>query len=230
MIDIRSKINQILLPPSCLLCGTHATGGLLCHPCAADLPWHDGPQCPICALPTGTGDICGNCLKKPPAFDASLALLEYRFPINAVLQRYKYSGFLAAAHLMGDLLTRKLGDAPLPDLIIPMPLHPGRLKERGFNQAVEIGRVVSKRLNVPLAASLARRTRPTLPQANLPLKERRSNLRGVFAFRERLDGKRIALLDDVMTTGTSLDALALAAKNAGAGHVECWVIARTLPE
>lgn len=230
MIDIRSKINQILLPPSCLLCGARATESLVCHHCETDLPWHEGPQCPICALPTGTGNICGNCLKTTPAFDATHAVLEYRFPINAVLQRYKYSGFLAAAHLMGNLLTRKLGDGPLPDFIVPMPLHPDRLKERGFNQAVEIGRIVGKRLNVPLAASLARRTRPTSPQANLPLKERRRNVRGVFAFEERIDGKRIALLDDVMTTGASLDALAQTAKNAGAERVDCWVIARTLPE
>jgi ComF family protein len=228
-IDIRSKINQILLPPTCVLCGAQAQENLICRSCEADLPWPDGLQCPVCALPTGTGDTCGNCLKSPPAFDATRALLAYQFPVNAVLQRYKYSGFLAVAHLMGELFARKLEGHPLPDLILPMPLHPSRLKERGFNQAVEIGRTLAARLGVPLEARLAKRTRATPPQANLAFKERHRNVRGVFACEPLLAGKRVALLDDVMTTGASLHALAKAAKQAGAERVECWVVARTLP-
>jgi ComF family protein len=228
-IDIRSKINQILLPPTCVLCGAQAQENLICRSCEADLPWPDGLQCPVCALPTGTGDTCGNCLKSPPAFDATRALLAYQFPVNAVLQRYKYSGFLAVAHLMGELFARKLEGHHLPDLILPMPLHPSRLKERGFNQAVEIGRILAARLGVPLEARLAKRTRATPPQANLAFKERHRNVRGVFACEPLLAGKRVALLDDVMTTGASLHALAKAAKQAGAERVECWVVARTLP-
>jgi ComF family protein len=230
LIDIRSKINQILLPPTCVLCGDHAQQNLVCGRCEADLPWHDGLQCPVCALPTGTGETCGNCLKSPPAFDATHALLAYQFPISTVLQRYKYSGFLAVAHMMGALFARKLHGTPPPDLIVPMPLHPSRLKERGFNQAVEIGRVLSRRLNIPLDNGLAKRMRATPPQANLAFKERHRNVRGVFSCEPRLAGMRIALLDDVMTTGASLNALAQAAKQTGAARVECWVVARTLPE
>lgn len=229
MIDIRSKIKQILLPASCLLCGARAQDPLLCASCTADLPWHDDPQCPICALPTGTGDLCGQCLKHPPAFDATYALLAYRFPVNALLQRYKYSGFLAVAHMMGALLARRVADLPRPDLLLPMPLHPDRLKERGFNQAVEMGRLLSTQLQMPMEIRMARRIRPTPPQANLSLKERRRNVRGVFECTARLDGKHVVLLDDVMTTGASLDALAQAVRKAGAARVECWVAARTLP-
>ena len=133
-----------------------------------------------------------------------------------MLQRYKYSGFLAVAHMMGALFARKLHGTPPPDLIVPMPLHPSRLKERGFNQAVEIGRVLSRRLNIPLDNGLAKRMRATPPQANLAFKERHRNVRGVFSCEPRLAGMRIALLDDVMTTGASLNALAQAAKQAGA--------------
>jgi ComF family protein len=203
---------------------------MLCIGCERDFPWHRGQQCPTCALPTGSGDICGTCLKTPPAFDGTYALLEYRFPVSAVLQRYKYSGFLAVSGLMGQLLARELMPAVRPDIIIPMPLHPSRLKERGFNQASEIARIVAKQLAIPLATHICSRTRPTPPQAGLAVKERRRNMKGVFACSQSLAGKHIALLDDVMTTGASLDALARTVKDAGAARVDCWVIARTLPE
>lgn len=203
---------------------------MLCSGCESDLPWHDGPQCPVCALPTGTGDMCGHCLKTPPAFDATHALLEYRFPVNAVLQRYKYAGFLHVARLMGELFAQKFADISRPDILLPMPLHPGRLKERGFNQAVEIGRTVSKQLHLRMEPRFCARIRSTPPQAGLSLKDRRLNVKGIFACNRRLDGQHVAVLDDVMTTGASLDALARALKDAGAARVDCWVIARTLPE
>jgi ComF family protein len=212
-----------------MLCAAPAQQHMLCAGCARDLPWRSGPKCPICAVPTGTGSACGQCLKSPPAFDATHAVLEYRFPVNAVLQRYKYSGLLAVSELMGQLLARNLQAASLPELLIPMPLHPTRLQERGFNQATELARVVAKALDIPLSTQLCSRTRPTQPQTGLAFKERKRNMRGVFACSQSLAGKHVALLDDVMTTGASLDALARAVKDAGAARVDCWVIARTLP-
>jgi ComF family protein len=145
------------------------------------------------------------------------------------LQRYKYSGLLAVSELMGQLLASNLQVASLPELLIPMPLHPTRLQERGFNQATEIARVVAKTLDIPFSTKLCSRTRPTQPQTGLALKERKRNMRGVFACSQSLAGKHVALLDDVMTTGASLDALARTVKDAGAARVDCWVIARTLP-
>ncbi|MDR2219532.1 MAG: ComF family protein [Methylobacillus sp.] len=229
MLNIRSKISHILLPPACVLCGANAREHLICPACEDDLPWHDKAQCPVCALPTGTGEVCGHCLVSPPAFDATRALLAYQFPVSAVLQCYKYAGFLAIAHMMAELFARRLGDVAMPDVIVPMPLHATRLKERGFNQAVEIGRILARRLNIPFESAHAKRTRYTATQAGLALKERHRNVRGVFAFDARIAGKKIVLLDDIMTTGASLNALALAAKKAGAARVECWVMARTLP-
>lgn len=180
-------------------------------------------------MPSGTGDTCGACLQHPPYFDATHALLDYRFPVNAVLQRYKYSGLLAVAELLGGELARALRDRPRPDCLIAMPLHSSRLRERGFNQALEIARVVARELDIRLEAHLCARTRATPPQTGLTLTERKRNLRGVFACRVDLSGQRVALLDDVMTTGASLDALARAVREAGAAQVECWVVARTLP-
>lgn len=195
------------------------------------MPWHTHQACPICALPTANSDTCGRCLRHPPAFDATHAALAYRFPVDAVLQRYKYDGFLAVANLLGDLLAHQLAThAVKPDAIIPMPLHCARLQERGFNQAVEIGRRLSRQLAVPLDVHSCTRPRPTAPQAGLSLKQRMRNLRGAFACSTDFSGRHVALLDDIMTTGASLDALARTMKAAGAKRVECWVVARTLPD
>lgn len=116
------------------------------------------------------------------------------------------------------------------DLIIPMPMHHARLKERGFNQALELARIISKKTQLRLDYSACQRTRLTPPQASLPLKERIKNIRGVFSCQQDLRGLHIAIVDDVMTTGASLNELAKTLKQAGAAHVECWVIARTLPK
>ncbi len=116
------------------------------------------------------------------------------------------------------------------DLIVPMPMHPTRLKERGFNQALEIARLISKNMHIKLDNACCQRIKHTQAQASLPLKERIKNLRGAFACQQNLQGFNIAILDDVMTTGTSLNELAKTLKHAGAAHIECWVIARTLPK
>jgi ComF family protein len=228
LIDIRSKLGQLLLPQQCVLCGTLAGEAPICNACEADLPWLDAPCCPVCALPSGSGEVCGECLQDRPAFDATLAALAYRFPVDAVLQRYKYSGLLAVATLAGSLLNQRIQAATKPDVIIPMPLHPSRLKERGFNQANEIARMVARDSCIPLDLEACSRTRPSKPQAGLTLKERKKNLRGVFACHVALEGKQVALLDDVMTSGASLNELAKTIKDAGAARVDCWVVARTL--
>lgn len=226
-MNICTKFKH-LLPQQCLLCLAPSGQHALCPACDADLPRISGPTCPLCGLPGGSHEPCGACLRRPPRFDATRAALAYHFPASALLQRYKYAGMLAAAELLGGLLTEHVATVPRPDLIIPMPLHPTRLKERGFNQALEIARVVSRRLQIPLAPDLCTRTRPTPPQAGLDLAARVKNLRGVFACRDSLAGKNVALIDDVMTSGASLDALAGCVKDAGAARVECWVVARTL--
>ena len=228
LIDIRSKIKHILLPQQCLLCAAPSGCNGICCDCNADLPWQLDPCCPVCALPSRTGEVCGECLQQPPAFDATLAPLKYKFPINLVLQRYKYAGLLAVAKVTGELLADSLQGKSKLDVIIPMSLHSSRLLERGFNQAAEISRVVTKKLGIPLELHACSRTRPTKPQAGLSLQERKKNLRGVFACRRPLTGNHVVLLDDVMTTGASLSELARTVKDAGAARVECWVVARTL--
>jgi len=149
-----------------------------------------------------------------------------------MLQRYKYNHLLNMAETFGTLLGESVtstASAILPDIIIPMPLHPTRLQERGFNQAVELARVIGKNLKLEVNSHACARIKFSPPQVSLPLKERVKNMRGAFDCKIRLDGLRIALIDDVMTTGASLNALAATVKKAGASHVECWLVARTLP-
>ncbi len=142
-----------------------------------------------------------------------------------MMQRYKYGEKLSICTFFGQMLNEKVAVENV-DLIIPMPMHPTRLKERGFNQALEIAKVFGKE---KLDFNSTIRQKLTPPQASLPLKERVKNIKGAFAVNTDLTGKRIAIIDDVMTTGASLNELAKTLKKSGASHVECWVIARTLP-
>ena len=201
----------------------------MCTACLADLPWHTQPQCPQCATPTLLGQICGACLKRPPAFERTVAALGYAFPLDRLIPRLKYHGRLAIAPALGVCLARAAENAPAPDRLIAMPLHPKRIRERGFNHATEIAREVAKRLNLPLDTDSCQRIRDTPPQMGLKHDARRRNLRGAFACSGDVRGQRIALIDDVMTTGTSLDELAATLERAGAREVTCWVAARTLP-
>ncbi|OAM51430.1 phosphoribosyltransferase [Methylovorus sp. MM2] len=231
MVNKWLKFNQLLFPQKCMLCATMDGGALgICQPCGDALPWHNTiPQCPQCALPSIDSNVCGHCLTAPPAFDRIHALFRYEYPIDAMLQRYKYQHLLTMAALFGEMMMTELPRANLPDLIIPMPLHPQRLKERSFNQSLEIARIIANRLDIRLAAQSCSRTRNTPPQASLPMKERTKNMKDAFACNENLSGLHIAVVDDVMTTGASLNALAKTLKKAGAASVECWVVARTLP-
>lgn len=201
----------------------------MCAACLADLPWHGAPQCPRCATPTPLGQTCGACLKRPPAFDRTSAALAYAFPLDRLIPRLKYQGQLAVAPVLGAALARAVADAPLPDRLIAMPLHPARIRARGFNHATEIAREVAQRVGLPLDLDSCRRNRDTPPQQGLKHDARRRNVRGAFSCEGDVRGLHIALVDDVMTTGTSLDELAAALKRAGARAVDCWVAARTLP-
>ncbi|MCE5181279.1 MAG: ComF family protein [Betaproteobacteria bacterium] len=218
------------MPRHCILCEAASPNRPLCASCHADLPHHAMPACPVCALSTLDGQVCGHCLRHPPAFDHALAAFSYGFPLDRLLHAFKYAGNLALADILAEPLARIAAGHPKPDMLLPMPLHPSRLKERGFNQALEIARPIAKWLNIPLAADACRRTRDTSSQAGLKLKERRRNVRGAFACDLDLAGKIIAVLDDVMTTGATLNEISRVLKSRGAVEVSAWVVARTLPE
>jgi ComF family protein len=227
-LNIRSLFKQAF-PRNCLLCAASSGNRHVCGACLADLPWHRQPQCPQCATPTPGGQVCGACLTHPPAFDRTVAALAYRFPLDRLIPRLKYHGQLAIAPALSECLVEAAAKRPRPDRLIPMPLHSQRIRERGFNHATEIARGVAKQFELPLDTTSCQRIRDTPPQMSLKHDARRRNVRGAFACSDDVRGLHIALLDDVMTTGTSLDELAATLKQAGAREVTCWVAARTLP-
>lgn len=229
MLNISAKFKHLLPTQPCVLCGAMSHDGLWCGACDASLPCHDMPQCPVCALPTPQGEVCGHCLKKPPLYSRTVAAFSYQFPLNKLIQAMKYQERLALSQIFADKLLRHIDMNALPDLIIPMPLHPAKLRRRGFNQALLVADRLASSLNIPLLRHTCHRLRDTPSQSALPWKERSRNVRGAFLCDANLTGKHIALVDDVLTTGASLNALAQAAQQCGATQISAWVIARTLP-
>lgn len=227
-MNSRSSLLQGLLPRDCVLCGGSSGRAPLCPACRRSLPWLPGERCPVCAAPSAGNATCGACIAEPPAFRRTCAALVYEFPVDALIRAFKYRGDLPVGDTLGELLRDAVALEPGPDAVIPMPLHPARLRERGFNQALELARRVAGALGVPVLARACVRLRDTPPQAALPWKERSGNIRGAFACEADLAGKRIAVVDDVMTTGHTLNEVAKTLRRAGAGQVDCWVVARTL--
>jgi len=227
-LGIGARIRQALLEQDCLLCQAASGDRLLCEACERELP-SGASACPRCAL-AGSGNAeCGACLADPPHFDASCAAFTYAYPVDALIQALKYGGQLALAGWFAHKLQQRIGQAAGVDLIVPLPLHPARLAERGFNQAAEIAKALSRLSGVAMDAQLARRVRNTAPQTALPWRERTANMRQAFSCERDLAGLSVAVIDDVMTTGATLNEFARTLKKSGAARVRNWVVARTPP-
>lgn len=221
--------------PECLFCLTslasdQGLGAHLCSACDAELPRPSPHACRQCAASIEALGVCGECMAKPPAFDAAVAACVYAFPVSPVISQLKYGSRLALSGWMIDALVaavRARGDIGV-DWVLPLPLSRERIAERGFNQAALIAAGVARQLALPLHRDELLRVRHTAPQASLDHDERWRNVRGAFdvAAHAAITGQRIALIDDVMTTGATLDAAAKALKKAGAAQVEAWVVAR----
>ena len=227
---LRTALNRVaahLLPGSCPLCAADSGSGLLCPACASDLPQLPAALCPQCGDGTTLGERCGACLKDPPAFARTVALFRYEFPVDRLIQALKYGHQLPLAAWFGARLGQMLVAADY-DLVLPLPLHPSRLRTRGFNQSLEIARPVARALGLPIDPILLTRTRATPPQADLPFKERARNVRGAFECAGDLAGRRILLVDDVMTTGSTLREAARILQLHGAGPITVGVAARAL--
>ncbi len=216
--------NFRLLSSDCILCGATAEKWNLCGGCFSDLPRLPKDRCRICANPGA--EICGVCIAHPPAYSSTLALFSYDFPVDALVRALKYRENLAVASTFASLLTEASAAAIRPDLLIPVPMHPLRLAERGFNQAREIARLASRRTGIPLGH--AEKVRDTPSQTSLPWEERRRNVKGAFSCEMDLESKHVAIVDDVLTTGATLDELARVLLARHASKVSAWVIARAV--
>jgi ComF family protein len=218
---MRARLARLVFGGSCFVCRGTARE-TLCEYCDAELPRLRQPACPRCALESASGALCGRCLAQPPHYDATVAALAYRFPADALVHALKFRGELALAPFLSSLLRARIG-AQAPDCIVPVPLSAQRLRERGYNQALEIARHLGGRLELDACA----RERDAPPQAGLDREARKRNVRGAFSCRRRFVGERVAVVDDVMTTGATLDELAGTLKAAGATSVVNWVVCRT---
>lgn len=215
----------------CLLC-RQASDGRVCRPCqrALDALAIGPDHCMQCALPLGqSGRVCGRCLSKRPAFDSAHIPYRYEFPLDYLIARYKFHGCRGSGALLGQLFGRWLSQQQLqhpPELILATPLHWRRLLTRGFNQAETLARAASRATGVAHGRRRLLKHRHTSDQHGLPRKERLANIRGAFSA-ERVRGLHIALVDDVLTTGTTAREISQCLRKAGASSVQIWALART---
>ena len=227
LVRAARQLASMLFGGRCFLCRGDAEGArVLCAACDADLPRLATPSCPRCALPSEGAALCGRCLAQPPRYDATCAALEYRFPADVLVQALKFRGELALAPLLAECLAARIPADAAVDLAMPVPLSAARMRLRGYNQAMEIARALGAPAR--LEPTLCERLRDTAAQTDLPLAERVRNMRGAFRCERMLDGLTVAVIDDVMTSGATLDAIAATLKRAGAARVVNWVVARTL--
>lgn len=230
---------SLFFKSACVLCGDSVSGNIsLCKACKNDLPILEG-ACKQCGLPFNDAEqwdsVCGQCIKSPPAVDYTLSLYHYETPIDFLITGLKYDQQLSHAAILGELLLEKLQkhttENSLPDCILPVPLHKSRLTKRGFNQSLEIARDVAKIFNIPISLDSVKRKRGTRTQTDLTAVERKKNMRGCFEVMNShkfSSYKHIVILDDVVTTGSTVNELAKLLKKSGVEKVGVWSIARAI--
>lgn len=217
----------------CLLCEAGSGLQALCQGCRHDLPWNIR-CCSACALPLNNGGLCAACAAEKPRQSLTVAPLRYEFPVDHLIAGLKYHRRLEHAPLLGQLLLEAIiaEGRPAPDLLLPVPLHPSRLTERGYNQALEIARPLSRHFRQPLEIRLLQRARATTAQMSLDAAARAQNPQGAFRLNEKRRQelgslRRVAVIDDVMTTGATLGEISRLLVAAGIADIEFWVVART---
>lgn len=229
MVDVISALKRWIVPSACLLCAGPADPGTICDGCRSSLPWNR-IACPVCALPLNgpISHVCASCAAEPPHFDSALSAFRYQAPIKQAIAGLKYHAQFRQSRWLGGEIAALVAarPTPFPELLIPVPLYPQRLRKRGYNQALELARGISRSLAIDIDWQAATRTRETADQIGKRAVERRREVRGAFAVEARIAGRHIALIDDVMTTGSTVNELARVCREAGAARIEVWTVAR----
>ena len=224
-------VEHCLFPVACILCGKAGEDGReLCGDCLGDLPYNS-LACAQCATPLPTqiaANLCGRCQQNPPAYNRAFSAFHYRHPVAQIVQRLKFNAKLNMARLLGELMAEQLHHKiqTLPELIIPVPLHRSRLRGRGFNQALEIARPLARKFGILIDYKSCVRTRATATQSLLPAKDKRANVQGAFSVVRPIQARHVAVVDDVMTTGHTLEEVAKALRKAGVEQIDVWVATR----
>lgn len=233
-MNIVTRLQQSLLPSLCILCGNNSERWLaLCSYCESTLPFLP-PGCRYCGLPlpaTVPQLICGNCLNHPPPLDEFYAPFAYLDPLAHLITQLKFANQWINAVTLGNLMATFLKslylNKPKPQAIIPIPLHKTRLAQRGYNQALELARPISKQLNLPVLKKLAYRIKATQPQTEISLTDRHNNIKNAFSYADHLPC-HVAVIDDVVTTGHTLRSFCEGLKAKGVKRIDAWICARTL--
>jgi len=227
------KFSGFLYPNVCLNCNDVGEDGFdLCRRCYQNLPWirHACMRCAL-PLPTGSSSVCGSCSNRNLYFDQAFAPFLFDHFVREAVHQFKFNSKLNYGKLLAQLLTRYIQEQNLaaPDVLIPVPLHRKRLRRRGFNQALEIVRVINNQINSAISIKEVQRVRETRVQMELPAKNRYANVKNAFQLHStnsNFNGKHVAIIDDVMTTGNTVNEVARCIKKVGAGRVDIWCIAR----
>jgi len=221
------QLYSKLMPIPCRLCGTMSQHQAICKTCLQNLP-PLGEACPRCALPINNAYLCGHCLHQPPEQDLSFSLFPYLDPVDRLIADLKYHNKLFLSQFFAQLMSDKLRNRPPPDLLIPIPLHPNRLRQRGYNQSFELAKALSIQLSIPTSNRYLMRTIDTKSQASIPFKARKKNIEHAFKLIQTKVPPHIAIIDDVLTTGHTANAAAKQLRQAGATTIEIWTIARAI--
>ena len=222
------RLPHFVLPWRCLLCGATGSDGIdLCADCAAELP-RNRTCCARCALPLAApAAMCGECLRHAPPWDAAWAPFRYGWPLDRLESRFKFGRDLAAGRVLSTSWRREPCPIDLPQTLLTVPLHRSRLRQRGYNQALELARPLARSLGVSLRHDVLQRVRQTDAQTELDALSRRRNVRGAFALRAGSTiPAHVAILDDVMTTGATLAECVRMLKREGVQRVDVWALAR----
>jgi len=232
--------GDICFPPRCLFCGSNLPPGerlLLCTCCISKVSFLDGDCCQRCGRPyrlNSGNHLCGPCLRGDTQFDAARSIVAYEGPIRDAVHAFKYGRQTACVTTFGILFRQVFADRFLfeADLIVPVPLHKGRLRQRGFNQATMLAQAFFQEEKGRISPSVIQRQRATAPQTSLSGRQRRVNLRGAFEVKRPslVRGKTLVLVDDIFTTGSTLNECARVLKKAGAGRVVALTLARVMDE
>ncbi len=225
------RLLEKIYPHHCLLCAANSSGLDLCEGCQADLPRNQS-ACQRCAHPLEISAVktiltCAHCLKKPPSVDHSTVPFLYQNPISFMVKQLKFHNQLVYAPLIAHLISQVLQqEENLPHLILPVPLHSKRLQQRGFNQSQQIAQHIAKQLNLSCRHDLVARQKNTTSQTELNTALRQQNIKGAFRVIKPIIAKRVAIVDDVMTSGATANELAATLKQAGVEEVQLWAFAR----
>jgi ComF family protein len=229
-VNIWTNIIHLLMGGTCPLCGVATPASDLCLSCDRDIP-NTTDICRHCALPLPANTdplICGQCQQHPPPFQTAYSFTRYAPPVDRMLQQLKFQRKLNYAKLLGqrmalDIVARQLAK---PDVIVPVPLHEQRMRQRGYNQALELARPIARQLITPLEINACHRPKATQEQTGLAARQRRANVKQAFKVDDKIKHLHVAIVDDVMTTGSTVTELSKQLLQAGARRVDVWVCAR----